>query len=124
VHPLILVSFFASSPLVLAMCAAGVGVLLIGLIASREELARARGPDEVAALAGVCYAMPLAVFGALHFFAPQSLVPMVARYMPGRLLWVYLVGGGLVAASLSIAARVAVRWSGLLVGAMMFLFGR
>src|SRR5512146_2436242 len=37
VHPLILASFFASSSVVLAMCAAGIGVLLVGLAASREE---------------------------------------------------------------------------------------
>ena len=104
------------------MCAAGVIVLLIGLVASREEFTEARGADKIVALANVCYGMPLAVFGALHFFAPQSVVALVPKYMPGRLFWVYLVGSALVAASLSIAARVAVPWSGLLVGIMMFLF--
>lgn len=104
------------------MCAAGTIVLLIGLVASREEFAEARGADKIVALANVCYGMPLAVFGALHFFAPQSVLALVPKYMPGRLFWVYLVGSALVAASLSIAARVAVRWSGLLVGIMMFLF--
>jgi len=122
VHPLILASFFASSSVVLAMCAAGIGVLLIGLVASRAEFAAARGPDKIVALVNVCYGTPLAVFGALHFFGPQLVLAMVPKYMPGRLFWVYLVGCGLVAASLSIAARVAVRWSGLLVGIMMFLF--
>lgn len=121
-HPLILASFFASSSVVLAMCAAGIGVLLIGLVASRAEFAAARGPDKIVALVNVCYGTPLAVFGALHFFGPQLVLAMVPKYMPGRLFWVYLVGCGLVAASLSIAARVAVRWSGLLVGIMMFLF--
>jgi len=104
------------------MCAAGIGVLLIGLVASRAEFAAARGPDKIVALVNVCYGTPLAVFGALHFFGPQLVLAMVPKYMPGRLFWVYLVGCGLVAASLSIAARVAVRWSGLLVGIMMFLF--
>ena len=121
-HPLILASLFASSSVALAMCAAGIGVLLIGLVASREEFAAARGPDKIVALANVCYATPLAVFGALHFFGPQFVQAMVPKYMPGRMFWVYLVGCALVAASLSIAARVAVRWSGLLVGIMMFLF--
>jgi uncharacterized membrane protein len=35
---------------------------------------------------------------------------------------VYLVGCGLVAASLSIGSKIGVRWSGLLFGIMMFLF--
>ena len=42
--------------------------------------------------------------------------------MPWRLFWVYFVGFALIAASLSIATKRQVRWSGLLFGAMMFLF--
>ena len=42
--------------------------------------------------------------------------------MPWRMFWVYFVGFALIAASLSIATMIQVRWSGLLVGAMMFLF--
>jgi uncharacterized membrane protein len=42
--------------------------------------------------------------------------------MPGRMFWVYFVGCALIAAGLSISAKVAVRWSGLLVGIMMFGF--
>jgi uncharacterized membrane protein YphA (DoxX/SURF4 family) len=42
--------------------------------------------------------------------------------MPGRMFWVYFVGFALIAASLSIATKRQVRWSGLLFGAMMFLF--
>jgi uncharacterized membrane protein len=38
------------------------------------------------------------------------------------LFWVYFVGFALIAASLSIATKIQVRWSGLLVGIMMFLF--
>src|SRR5258705_6785122 len=42
--------------------------------------------------------------------------------MPWRSFWVYFVGSALIAASLSIATKTAVRWSGLLVGIMMFSF--
>jgi uncharacterized membrane protein len=42
--------------------------------------------------------------------------------MPWRLFWVYLVGFALIAASLSIAVKIGVHWSGLLFGIMMFLF--
>jgi uncharacterized membrane protein len=38
------------------------------------------------------------------------------------MFWVYSVGCALIAASLSIATRIGVRWSGLLFGIMMFLF--
>jgi uncharacterized membrane protein len=46
----------------------------------------------------------------------------VPSYMPWRLFWAYFVGFALLAASLSIATKIQVRWSGLLFGIMMFLF--
>src|SRR5260370_25567359 len=42
--------------------------------------------------------------------------------MPWRLFWAYFVGFALLSASLSIATKIQVRWSGLLFGIMMFLF--
>jgi len=42
--------------------------------------------------------------------------------MPWRLFWVYFIGCVLIAASLSIATKIGVHWSGLLFGIMMFLF--
>jgi uncharacterized membrane protein len=73
-------------------------------------------------LTHLCFAVPLAVFGAEHLSNPQALLAIVPSYMPWRMFWVYLVGFALIAASLSIATRRQVRWSGLLFGAMMFLF--
>jgi len=110
------------SATVIAMCAAGLAVLGVGLWRSRKESAAARGLDKVVALAGVCIAAPLAVFGATHLFDPQSLLLRVPSYMPWRPYWVYFVGSALIATAASLAARVAVRWSGLLFGIMMFLF--
>jgi len=49
-------------------------------------------------------------------------MPLVPSYMPWHLFWTYFVGYALLAASLSIATKIQVRWSGLLFGAMMFLF--
>jgi len=42
--------------------------------------------------------------------------------VPWRLFWAYFVGFALLAASLSIATKIQVRWSGLLFGVMMFIF--
>ena len=110
------------SPTVVAMCGAGIAVFVIGMLASRRQIAGANGLDRIVALANVCVAVPLAVFGALHLFGPRIVLPIVPPYMPGRMFWVYVVGCALIAASVSIAIRVGVRWSGLLFGIMMFLF--
>ena len=121
-QPTILALFPAFSGTALSMSAAGLSLLVIGLLAARNSIAQARGIDKIVALTPVCFAIPLAVFGAEHLSSPQSLLAGVPSYMPWHMFWVYFVGVALVAASLSIATRRQVRWSGLLFGAMMFLF--
>ena len=104
------------------MCVAGVVVTMIALWSARTDIARAGGLDRVVALANLCFAAPLAVFGAEHFGEARSIMQLVPKYMPAPLFWTYFVGVALIAASLSIAARIQVRWSGLLFGIMMFSF--
>src|SRR5262245_35236327 len=103
------------------MSAAGLVLLVIGLFAARTDIAQARGLQKVVALTHVCFAIPLAVFGAEHF-AGEIPIKLVQSYMPWRAFWLYFVGFALMAAALSIATRILVRWSGLLFGLMMFLF--
>ena len=121
-HIATLAAFLGISRIALAMCSAGVVALFIALRAAKTGIAQARGLDKIVALRNLCVAVPLAVFGALHLFAPQFVIDIVPAYMPGRLFWVYFVGCGLMAASFSIASKIGVRWSGLLFGTMMFLF--
>jgi len=120
-QPAILALFpeFASTPV--SMAAAGLALLVVGLLAAKNDIAQASGIDKVVALTPLCFAIPLAVFGAEHLSGgiPLEAVP---AYMPWRLFWVYFVGIALIAASLSIATKIQVRWSGLLLGTMMFLF--
>jgi len=121
-HMTVLAVFFEAPTTAVGMCAAGAALLLIGILAAKNDIAQARGLDKIVALANLCYAVPLAVFGALHLFGPAFVKDLVPRYMPGRMFWVYFVGCALIAASLSIATKIGVRWSGLLVGIMMFMF--
>ena len=121
-QPTILAVFLAFSGTALSMSAAGLALLAIGLLAAKNEIAQARGIDKIVALTHLCFAIPLAVFGAEHLSSQQSLLALVPSFMPWRMFWVYFVGFALIAASLSIATRRQVRWSGLLFGAMMFLF--
>src|SRR6185312_4083679 len=118
----VLAIFFEAPTTAVGMCCAGTALLLIGILDAKNDVAQAHGLDKVVALANLCYAVPLAVFGALHLFGPDFVKALVPRYMPGRMFWVYFVGCALIAASLSIATKIGVRWSGLLVGIMMFMF--
>jgi uncharacterized membrane protein len=121
-RPAMLALFLQFLSTATAMCAAGIVVFLVGAWCAQTDVAAARGLDKIVAVANLCFAVPLAVFGALHLFGPQFVQELVPKYMPGRMFWVYFVGCALIAASLSIAGRIGVRWSGLLVGIMMFLF--
>jgi uncharacterized membrane protein len=121
-HSTILAAFFEVSRVPVAMCSAGIAVFLIGVLATKNQIAEAHGLDKLAALSNLCFAIPLAVFGAEHLSAAESIMNIVPEYMPWRLFWAYFIGCALIAASLSIATNVAVRWSGLLFGIMMFLF--
>ena len=121
-RPTILATFSLISRTVFAMCSAGIALFVIGALAAKNEMAEARRLDKIVALSNLCVAIPLAVFGALHLFGPGFVVGIVPEYMPWRSFWVYSVGCALIAASLSIATKIGVRWSGLLFGIMMFLF--
>ena len=106
----------------MGMCSAGIVLFVIGAVAGRKEIARAQGLDKIVALGNLSFALPLAVFGALHLFGTRLVVDIVPEYMPWRLFWAYFVGVALIAASVSIAINTWVRWSGLLFGIMMILF--
>jgi uncharacterized membrane protein len=120
-HPIIL-AFFEFSRTALSMEIAGIVFLLLGLWAAKGDLARARGIDKIVALANLCFALPLAVFGAEHFSAAAGISQAVPKFMPWPLFWTYFVGFALIAAALSIALKIQVRWSGFFFGVMMFLF--
>jgi uncharacterized membrane protein len=121
-HSAILALLLEFSRTAMSMSVAGLALLLIGLAVSKNVVALARGIDRIVALTYMCFAIPLAVFGAEHFSAGKFMVNGVPPYMPWRLFWVYFVGFALIAASLSIATKIQVRWSGLLFGTMMFVF--
>jgi uncharacterized membrane protein len=121
-HTTILAAFLEFSRTPVSMCIAGILVFLIALWAAKADIARARGLDKIVVLSNLCFAAPLAVFGALHLSDVDFVLPIVPSYMPWRLFWAYFVGFALLAASLSIATKLQVRWSGLLFGIMMFLF--
>jgi uncharacterized membrane protein len=101
---------------------AGIALFVIGLIAAKNDVVNARGLDKVVALGNLFFALPLAVFSMEHFFAAAGISQMVPKFVPWHLFWAYFVGVALLAASLSIATKIQVRWSGLLWGIMMFLF--
>jgi uncharacterized membrane protein len=118
----ILATFSEISRTAVSMCGAGILLLLVALWAAKTDIARASGLDKIVVLSNLCFAIPLAVFGAEHLSGARFIMLGVPSYMPWRLFWAYFVGFALLAASLSVATKFQVRWSGLLFGIMMVLF--
>ena len=117
-----ILAFLEFSRTATSMSVAAIVLLPIGLWAAKNDVATATGLDKVAELANLCFALPLVVFGAEHFSAAAGISQIVPKFMPWHLFWTYFVGAALIAASLSIATKIEVRWSGLLLGIMFFLF--
>jgi len=113
---------FEFSRTVVSMSAAGVLTIAVGAIVRRRDLSRGSLYDRAIPLGRILEAAPLATFGALHFSAAQGLTSMVPKYLPLPLLWVYLVGAGLIATALSLIFNKAVRWSGIICGCMFLTF--
>jgi uncharacterized membrane protein len=121
-HTTILATFLEISRTSVSMCSAGVVLFLVALWAAKTDIARVGGLDKLLVLSNLCVAVPLAVFGAEHLSGARFIMLAVPSYMPWPLFWAYFVGLALLSASLSIATKIQVRWSGLLFGIMMILF--
>src|SRR5258708_27196385 len=115
-HTTILAIFFEISRTVVSMCSAGIVLFLVALWAAKTDIARAGGLDKIVALSNLCFAIPLAAFGAEHLSGARFIMLGVPSYMPWRLFWAYFVGFALLSASLTIVTKIPGPWSGLLFG--------
>ena len=66
------------------------------------------------------YAIPMAVFGALHFMMAGPMSEMVP--IPGGVVWVYITGVALIAAAVSIIAGKHAVLATRLLGLMLLIF--
>ena len=101
--------------------AAGI-VLVAGLLTIFRRGLRVRGLDAIIEFGPLLFAIPMAVFGAFHFLFPQVVAPLVPKWIPVHLFWVYFCGAALIAAALSIAADRLATLSSALLGAMLLSF--
>jgi uncharacterized membrane protein len=107
---------------VAGMMAAGVAALAAGVVLVRPRFMAASGAERVLVLGPLCCAIALAIFGAEHFTDAHGLAPMVPRWLPAQMFWVYFVGVAWLAAAISFIISRCVRWSAPLVALMMLLF--
>lgn len=65
-------------------------------------------------------AIPMAIFGILHFMAADSMAGMVP--IPGGAIWVYVTGIALIAAAVSIIIQKKSRLAASLLAVMLLIF--
>lgn len=68
------------------------------------------------------YAIPMAVFGAMHFMLAQMMAGMVPSFVPGGIVWVYITGIALIAAALAIMIDKHAVLAARLLGLMLLSF--
>lgn len=73
-------------------------------------------------VARLLYAIPMAVFGLLHFMNAGSMSGYVPSFIPGGVFWVYLTGLALLAAAVSIIIEKKTRLACILLGVMLLVF--
>ena len=62
------------------------------------------------------------IFGINHFLQPKSLLTYVPPFLPGGILWVYVVGVAFILAALSFVFNKQVKLAAWLLAIMLFIF--
>jgi uncharacterized membrane protein len=71
---------------------------------------------------GLMYGASLPVYGALHFIYPRLTATIVPAWIPGRLIWVYVIGVAFVLSGAAIVTGVMRRQAALLIGVMFAIW--
>jgi uncharacterized membrane protein len=67
-------------------------------------------------------ALVMLAFGIYHFLHPKNLMVYVPAYIPGGLVWVYVVGIAFILAAIAFIINRQARLAGYLLAALLFIF--
>lgn len=67
-------------------------------------------------------AIPMAIFGLFHFISGSAMAGMVPAAIPGGVLWVYLTGIALIAASMAILLDKMAKLASVLLAVLLLVF--
>ena len=62
------------------------------------------------------------VFGIYHFMQPRNLVGYVPAFLPGGILWVYIVGAAFILVALAFITNKMVKIAGYLLAFLLIMF--
>ena len=67
-------------------------------------------------------AIVMIVFGIFHFMRPENMLANVPNYLPGGMIWVYVVGAAFILAGLAFIFNRFVSLAGYLLAALLISF--
>ena len=76
----------------------------------------------VSRVAVMILAIVMIVFGLYHFMKPSNLLVYVPQFMPGGILWVYLVGAAFILAAVSFITHKQAKIAGYLLALLLIIF--
>lgn len=62
------------------------------------------------------------IFGVYHFLRPSTLLVYVPEYIPGGIIWVYVVGLAFILAGVAFIAHKQIKIAGYLLALLLFIF--
>ncbi len=67
-------------------------------------------------------AIVMIIFGIYHFLRPENMLAYVPNYLPGGIIWVYIVGSSFILAGLAFIFNRIVSVAGYLLAALLISF--
>jgi len=67
-------------------------------------------------------AIVMLVFGIRHFLYPYDLLVTVPNFLPGGIVWVYIVGTAFILAAISFMTNILVKTAAYLLALLLFMF--
>jgi putative oxidoreductase len=64
----------------------------------------------------------LLIFGVFHFIRPHDLVVYVPTFIPGGIVWVYIVGASFILVAISFITNRMVKAAGYIMGVLLLVF--
>ena len=78
--------------------------------------------ETISRIAVIILAVVLAAFGIYHLMHPTDLINYVPDFLPGGIMWVYVVGIAFILAAVAFIAHRQVKLAGYLLALLLFLF--
>ncbi|HEU4574673.1 MAG TPA: hypothetical protein VFS36_06685 [Chitinophagaceae bacterium] len=76
----------------------------------------------ISRIAVVILAIVMITFGVYHFVNPQLMIVFVPNFLPGGIVWVYVVGVAFIIAGLAFLMHKWVKLAGYLLALLLFIF--